>query len=578
MRSGDDQTGRTGADLLVDSLVRHGVDVVFGFPGDTGVALYDALSRRQTDLRHVLARDERHAAYMADGYSRTRRHLGVCEAASGAGAVYLASGLGEAFASGIPVLAVTTDNNHRSRGTLALSEIDQLALFSAVTKWRCAVESTADIPRAVGEAVTAALSGRPGPVALILAENLLEETADVPVPEGSATVPAHRGSAAAPDVATAAAMLASAERPAVVAGGGIHLSGAWPNLTDLAEHLALPVATSIHGKGAIAETHDLALGVSGGNGARTYANAYLAQADAVLFVGTRANSTDTAGFTAPPRAGVRVAHIDIDVDRAGRNYPGAISLVGDAATVLDQLRAAAPRLGDEIRAARVAALRQDRRLWAEQDARPSPDPGPDLLRPRDVVRALHRAFGPATWVVADAGTPTPYLASYWEAPGDGWRVVIPRGHGPMGFAISAAIGVSIGHPGERVLCLTTEGSVAMGLGDWETAGRLDLPITFVVLDNTSMGWIKMIQHLYLDGRYFGVDPGRIDPVLLAAGMGLPGGRATHLDQFDLLVKESASRSGPSVIHARVPEHMDSPPPVAAWQAALSGASTERPIH
>ncbi|WP_431729866.1 thiamine pyrophosphate-dependent enzyme [Verrucosispora sp. TAA-831] len=191
---------------------------------------------------------------------------------------------------------------------------------------------------------------------------------------------------------------------------------------------------------------------------------------------------------------------------------------------------------------------------------------------------MYRAFGPTTWVVADAGTPTPYLASYWEAPGDGWRVVIPRGHGPMGFAISAAIGVSVGHPGERVLCLTTEGSVAMGLGDWETAGRLDLPITYVVLDNTSMGWIKMIQHLYLDGRYFGVDPGRIDPVLLAAGMGPPGGKATDLEQLDLLVKESVSRSGPSVIHVRVPEHMDSPPPVAAWQAALTGDSTERPIH
>ncbi|MFI7026741.1 thiamine pyrophosphate-dependent enzyme [Micromonospora sp. NPDC049900] len=218
------------------------------------------------------------------------------------------------------------------------------------------------------------------------------------------------------------------------------------------------------------------------------------------------------------------------------------------------------------------------RRWIEQESGPQPDPGADRLRPRDVVHALYRAFGPTTWVVADAGTPTPYLASYWEAPGDGWRVVIPRGHGPMGFAISAAIGVSVGHPGERVLCLTTEGSVAMGLGDWETAGRLDLPITDAVLDNTSMGWIKMIQHLYLDGRYFGVDPGRIDPVLLAAGMGPPGGKATDLEQLDLLVKESVSRSGPSVIHVRVPEHMDSPPPVAAWQAALTGDSTERPIH
>ncbi len=148
----------------------------------------------------------------------------------------------------------------------------------------------------------------------------------------------------------------------------------------------------------------------------------------------------------------------------------------------------------------------------------------------------------------------------------------------MGYSISAAIGISIAHPGQRVLCLTTEGSLAMGIGDWETAARLRLPITYVVLDNSSFSWIKMLQHLYLEKRYFQVDPGPIDPVLLARGMGIEAARATDLHHLELLVKQSANAEGPTVVHVLVPEHKDSPPPVSPWQAALTNSSAGRPVY
>ena len=201
-----------------------------------------------------------------------------------------------------------------------------------------------------------------------------------------------------------------------------------------------------------------------------------------------------------------------------------------------------------------------------------------VLFPREVLRALHDSFGRATWVVADAGTPTPYLSCYWKPTGNGWRVVIPRGHGPMGFAIPASIGIAIGHPGERILCLTTENSLAMSVAELETAKRLQLHVTYVVLDNTSMAWIKMIQHLYAGRRYFAVDPGPIDPVQLGLGMGLSGARAHSIEELAALSKIAADSDGPSLIHIRVPEHMDVPPPVPAWHAALSGQSKDRPIH
>lgn len=579
---------RNGAELLVDTLVRNGVDTVFGFPGDTSIAFYDVLSRRTDEIRHVLARDERHAGFMADSYSRTTQRLGVCEASSGAGAVYLASGLAEAFASSIPLLAITTDNSRRSMGTAPISEVDQEQLFAACTKWRRTADSTAGIPALLEEGIAAATTGRPGPVVLILPEDVLEGAA----PHGSAGVarpepggahvrtgPAARPSAHAPAVEQAAALLAAAARPVIVAGGGAHLSGAGEELRLFAEHAAVPVATSIHGKGIIDESHPLALGVVGSNGARPYANAWVAESDVVLFVGTRANGTDTLGFTVPDREGpARIVHIESDTERAGRNYPGSTPLVGDARTVIEQLRARVPRAAGSVRADRDGQLAAARGEWVRQEDERQAELRPGVLDPRDIVRALRDAFGRDTWVVADAGTPTPYLSCHWEAPGDGWRVVIPRGHGPMGFAVPASIGAAVGHPGERVLCLTTENSLAMAVGEWETAVRLALPVTYVVLDNTSMAWIKMIQHLYAGGRYFAVDPGPLDPVMLGLGMGIKGARAHTEEEFAALAKLAADHDGPSLIHAMVPEHMEVLPPVPAWQAAIANRSAARPIH
>jgi acetolactate synthase-1/2/3 large subunit len=579
----DPRTGlaANGAHVLVESLVRHGVDTIFGFPGDTSIALYDALGARSGDIRHVLARDERHAGFMADAYSRTTRRLGICEASSGAGAVYLASGLAEALTSSIPLLAITTDNSTRSAGTAPISEMDQEALFAACTIWHRVVSDIADIPDLVEQAVRAATTGRPGPVALIIPEDVLEGTAATVSTSAVtfAVVPSARPAASSAAVQSVAKQIARSRRPVIVCGGGVHLSGAWSQLRALAERAAVPVATSIHGKGALDEDNPLALGVVGGNGARPYANAWLDESDCVLFVGTRANATDTLSFTTPPRDGsVYVAHIEIDLDRAGRNYPLSTALVGDVAAVLDQLVGVIPAAAERVRAERMAELSAARARWRRDLDENATALAAGVLHPGPVVRTLADVFGRDTWVTADAGTPTPYVAVFWQAPGDGWRVVIPRGHGPMGFAVPASIGIALAHPGERVLCLTTENSLAMSSAELETALRLELPITYVVFDNTALSWIKMIQHLYAGGRYFAVDPGPIDPVLVGRGMGVPGTRARTVAELAALAEKAAAAPGPSLIHVAVPEHMQLAPPVASWQAALSGKQSSRPIH
>lgn len=576
----DDGALVSGSELLVRTLVAHGVTDIFGVPGDTGIAFYDALYRRADRIRHVLARDERHAAYMADAYARTTGRLGVCEASSGGGVTYLASGLGEAYASSVPMLVISSDIQRSSRGTGAITEIDQRALFSSVTTAYHEPVSAAKLPTAVAAAIRDALTGRPAPVVLVVPEDVLEDEApdSTAIPAGDDVCPATRPQAPPGLVASVAAHLASAQRPAVVVGAGVHQSQAWDALVRLADHLAVPVATTINGQAAIADDHPLALGVVGANGARPYANTWLEQADAVMFVGTRANSTDTNGFTAPPRDCPFVARVDVDAGRAGSNYPEIVPLVGDARTVLDQLTSATPRVDDAARDARASTLAAARGQWETATAGVQTFSEADWLDPRATIRSLNRIHGHDGFVVVDAGTGTPNVAAYWQSTGGRRRVVTPRGHGPMGFAMSAAIGVALAHPGDRVLALTTESSFAMGVGDLETAVRHHLPITFVVLDNRSMGWIKMLQHLYLDDRYFGVDPGPIDYVAVARGFGLQARTVTSADGLEEAAKQAYGSAQPALLHVPIPDEIEAPPPVAPWDAVLSGASTERPVY
>lgn len=568
----------TGAEILVESLHRAGVEVVFGLSGDTGVALYDALYHRRDEVRHVMARDERNAAYMADAYARRTNRVGVVEVSSGGGTTYAVGGLGEAFASSVPVLVITSDIHSGSRGTGALTEIDQGLLFAAVTKWRATVSRADEMPSLVAEALASATGGRPAPVCLIVPENVLDEWARVAFPPASTAVPRERPEAAEGAIRRAAEALQRAERPAIVAGSGVHLSGAWSELARLAETTGIPVATTIHGKGTLSETSPHSLGVVGANGARDYANECLAEADVVLFVGTRANATDTNSYTSPPREGTVVIQNDIDAERAGRNYPGSIALVGDAKAVLQQLISTLPQDEESERRRRLLDwIAERRRTWIDGNSEPRIPDGEDLLDPRDVVRTIRREASDDVLLVADPGTPTPNVAAYWETIEAAREVIVPRGHGPMGYTIPAAIGAALSSPDRRVVGLTADGSFAMAIGELETAVRLQLPIIYVQFSNGSMGWIKMLQHLYMGKRYFDVDLGPIDAVAVARGMGLDAARVTSLEEFSEALRRNLASRGPAFIDVPVPDQINLVPPVAPWREALAGKAG-RPVY
>ncbi|MDI7275215.1 MAG: thiamine pyrophosphate-binding protein, partial [Anaerolineae bacterium] len=459
----------SGGRIVVQMLKAYRVEYVFGVPGETSLTFYDALWESRGEITHVLARDERAAAFMADVYARVSSRPGVCEAPSGAGATYLTPGLAEAQASSIPVIALTSDTPLKDEDRNVLTALDQPAVFAPVTKWRTLVKRAQQVPDAMRLAFRMATSGRPGAVQVTLPTDVLAEEAEGLLLHAEAACtryPAYRTRPDAAAVEEAADLLTRAARPVIVAGGGAVISGAHDELTALAEALGAPVGTSICGKGAISEHHPLSLGVVGGNGGRPYANALLEAADLILYVGCKSDSVTTDGWELPPRdTGQTILHLDADPAEIGRNYPTAVGLVGDARLGLADLVAAVRARGLPPRRNPLSDVaEQVEAFWAEFAARAAATTTP--IKPQRVIEALSRLLPEEAIIVADAGTPTPYTAAYFRSR-EGRQVVIPRGYGGLGYAIPGVLGARLARPEATVVGLMGDGSFGMSAGDLE---------------------------------------------------------------------------------------------------------------
>ncbi|MBO0833421.1 MAG: thiamine pyrophosphate-binding protein, partial [Actinobacteria bacterium] len=315
---------RHGGALLLDLLAEHGVRHVFGVPGGQTLALYDAILDLAPAVTHVLLRDERSAAYAADSYARVTGQVGVCDVTVGPGAAKLPSGLGEALGASVPVIALISDlparmAPHRYRGA-ASQALDQAALLAPVTKWLAAIPDAGSMPGLVRQAFRTATSGRPGPVGLLLPQDVLDGAAGPAAPRAEArrfgSYPAFRPVPEPADVTAAAQVLRRAARPFLLAGGGVMHSDAGRAVTALAQRLSAAVATTLTGKGAIAEDDPLSVGVAGSMGTSSAATAF-AEADVVLLIGTKASGGATYGWTLP-RADQQVVQLDIDPAELGR--------------------------------------------------------------------------------------------------------------------------------------------------------------------------------------------------------------------------------------------------------------------
>jgi len=553
----------TGAQAVVEMLRAHGVEVVFGLCGDTSLPLYDAL--RGSALRHILTRDERHAAYMADGYARVTGRVGVCEGPSGGGATYILPGLAEANESSIPVLAINTDISVSSRGRFTLTELDQRTLMKPVTKWNAVLDRAADIPRVFRQAFEEMTTGRPGAAHIALPFDVQNQPVDQADVWGDPSLGMYPSRRIAPDpemVALAAKVLRSAEQPLFICGGGVVISRAESELCELAEKLNAPVATTISGKGSIDERCAHSVGVVGSNGGTPETRAIVDSADVIVFVGCRAGSVTTERWRHPAPEQARIIHIDVDPSVPGRNYKVDVPLIADAKLALSALLAELEGFSRDGDLSPVDAQKRAKFEKFEALARSNDAP----IKPERVVHELSRLLDADATLVADPGTPCPYFSAYHVVRGAGRRYFSNRAHGALGYSLAAAIGAHVGRPSVKTVAVMGDGSFGMCVGELETVARLKLPLTAIVISNAVYGWIKAGQKTGYGQRYFSVDFGVTDHAAVASAYGIRSWRVTNPQELSGVLKQALSASEPTLVDIVCQPLHEAKAPVSEWVA------------
>ena len=556
-----------GGQALVGVLEQLGVSTIFGLCGDTSLPWYEALAASR-QIRHILTRDERSAAFMADAYARLSGRVGVCEGPSGGGATYILPGVAEANESSVPMVCMTSDIATTERGKGTLTDLDQAALFAPVTKRVFSPRTPKDLPRMTRAAFRAASSGSLG--ACQIALPLDTQAGSVPGSAvhgdaGYSRYPATRVAPRPHEVRAVARELAGSRRPLIVAGAGVVRSGAWNELGQLARTLGAFVATSISGKGSIAETDPLSLGVIGSNGGLPWRHDLVRRADVVFYVGCGTGSVTTEKWTLPPPDHARILQLDTNPDVLGRSYPLAAGMRADAlegltalTSVVYALGAGGPRLDPaEIEAGRRAHEAQVAELFAS-DERP--------IRPERFLAELLPRLPKRAIILADPGTPCPYFSAYWRLPRAGRWFASPRAFGALGYALPAVVGAWYARPDAgRVIGVMGDGSFGISAGELETLVRLDLPVTLIVCNNAGYGWIKAGQKSRGSG-YFSVDFQDSDHAAIARAYGLRARRVEDPAELGVGIEEALTAPGPFLLDVVTQPLEEANAPVSKWIA------------
>lgn len=560
----------TSAEALVQMLRLHGVDTIFGLCGDTSLPFYDALYRTGQDMTHVLTRDERHAAYMADCYARVTGKVGVCEGPSGGGATYILPGVVEANESSIPILAITTDISVTGRGRYTLTELDQEALYRPLTKWNCVLDDGAELPKMVRRAFREMTTGKPGAAHIGLpydVQNQPVEESDVWADETLGRFPAWRTGPDVEAIGRAADVILAGKQPIFICGGGVVISGGEAELQTLAELLDAPVATTVSGQGSISDAHPLAVGVVGSNGGVSETREIVDASDVVVFVSCRAGSVTTERWRHPAPGAAKIVHIDVDPGVIGANYETDAAVIGDAREALAALvteisgRGVKGGEGGAIRD-RIATLKKAKfdAFQALADSNDTP------IKPERVIADLQAVLPEDAITVADPGTPCPYFSAFYQQNTTGRQFISNRAHGALGFSLAGAIGAHFGRPDRQVVAVMGDGSFGMSVGELETIVRFNLPITVIVISNSVFGWIKAGQKSGYDERYYSVDFSRTDHAKVAAAFGLKTWTVEDPADLQKALRAATESGGPALVDIICQPLQEANAPVSEWVA------------
>lgn len=525
----------SGAHVMAQALKRHGVEVIFG--QSIPAALF--LAAPHYGIRQIGYRTENAGSVMADAYARISHKVAVVTAQNGPAATLLVPGLAEAYKASIPIVAIVQDVARPFADKNAFQELDHLDLFKGVAKW---IKRVADVNRIddyVDMAFTAAASGRPGPAVLIAPIDMFVETAESPNDSRMASLGSFPLDRSGPDpdrVAEAAKLLASAQRPLIIAGGGVHVSDAADELAALQERFSIPVATTVMGKGAVDEGHPLSVGIVGyfmATRSRTkHLRELVTEADVIMLIGNRTNQNGTDSWSLFPKD-AKYIHLDIDGQEIGRNYE-ALRLVGDAKLGIKALsvalegedgakrRAARPAL-EKMISEGLAKGRQDAEAVETSDASP--------IRPERLMRDLDSLLTPDHIVVSDASYSSIWVGNHLKSRKAGMRFLTPRGLAGLGWGLPYALGAKCARPDAPIFALVGDGGFAHVWSELETARRMGLNVVVAVLNNSILGYEKHAEKVIFNEYSDACDFTPVDHAAIARGAGCEGVRIEKAQDF-----------------------------------------------
>jgi len=558
---------KTGAQILCESLVKEGVEVIFGFPGGALLPFYDTLPQ-YPQLRHILVRHEQGAAHAADSYARVTGKAGVCLATSGPGATNLVTGIANACLDSSPVVAITGQVATPFVGKDAFQEVDITGITLPITKHNHLVLDVKELAKVVKEAFYVAQAGRPGPVLIDIPRDVFQQETQFIYPD-KVDLPGYRPTLFGhpTQIKKAAELINRAERPIIVAGRGVMVSRAFAEIKELAERAQIPVITTLLGIGCFPETHVLSFGWLGMHG-MAYANKAVDDSDVLVAIGMRFDDRATGVVSSfAPRA--RIIHIDIDPAEIGKNVRVDVPIVGDIKNVLEALnQQTVPR--DHIEW--FNQLDQWRQEHPAIEIRES-----EGLLPQYVVRQIYEVTQGDAIIVTGVGQNQMWAAQFffYDKPN---CFVSSGGLGTMGFELPGAVGAKVGRPDETVWCIAGDGGFQMTIQELATIVQENLAIKIAIINNGYLGMVRQWQELFYGRRYVATPLYGPDFVKIAEGYGLPALRVKDKREVTSAIEQAMEHQGPFLIDFVVePEENVFPivPPGAALVEAMELPKPEK---
>jgi len=546
---------KTGAKILVESLQREGVEIIFGYPGGVVLPIYDELYN--SSLRHILVRHEQAAAHAADGYARASGRVGVCLATSGPGACNLVTGIATAYMDSIPIVALTGQVPTNLLGNDAFQESDITGITMPITKHNYLVKNTADLGRVIKEAFYIAGTGRPGPVLIDIPKDVSTNSVKASLVPDKVTLrgynPTYHGHKR--QIEKALQMIAVAQRPVIYAGGGVISSNASAELVDFATQLGIPITTTLMGIGCIPGDHPLNLGMLGMHGTE-YANFAITESDLLFSIGVRFDDRVTGKVdTFAPHA--KIIHIDIDPAEIGKNKRIDVPIVGDVKAVLNDMLLALKK--SDITEAWLRKIKH----WRQHHPLKCPDDG--RLHPQFVIRQMSELLAGAAIIVSEVGQNQMWTAQHYcfKNPRT-W--ITSGGLGTMGYGLPAAMGAHFARPDLPVFDVAGDGSIQMNIQEFGTIAHNKIPVKIAILNNRFLGMVRQWQELFYDRRYSFTELPPVEFVKIANAYGIEGVKVETPEEVMPALKASLDCDGPFVMDFRIEREENVFPMVPAGAA------------